>query len=472
MFRTPRAGHVAQESPGDRVLTVSQLARQARIVIEEHLGAVTVEGELSNFRRPGSGHWYFTLKDADAQIRCAMFAGRNRLVRLAAADGMQVRVFGRVSLYEARGDFQLIVEHMEAAGEGALRAAFDALKAKLDAEGLFDQARKQRLPPHPRHLTVISSPSGAALSDVLHVIERRFPGLQVLLIPTAVQGDSAAPQLIRALERAGSLATDVVLITRGGGSLEDLWAFNLESVARAVAACPHPVVSAVGHQTDFTITDLVADVRAPTPSAAAELITPTREELARTLSGLLARLSRQLRAELRFLRQAVVGLDRRLLDPAGRIAQKMVQTDELEGRLQRAFRATVGSRRADLGAIARSLTLLDPARLIGSHRRRVDAAAAGLARRMAGSIAARRLSLAGDARALAAVSPLATLDRGYAVLTRREADGAPIRTLTSVHDATPGQSLRALLADGSLGLTVTDQDTRPPLAAPDMEDGV
>ncbi|MGE0625420.1 MAG: exodeoxyribonuclease VII large subunit [Pseudomonadales bacterium] len=471
MIRTPRAGHVTRESVGESVLTVSQLARQARIVIEEHLGAVTVEGELSNFRRPASGHWYFTLKDADAQIRCAMFAGRNRLVRLAVTDGMQVRVSGRVSLYEARGDFQLIAEHMEAAGEGALRAAFEALKNALAAEGLFDEARKKPLPAHPRHLTVISSASGAALSDVLHVVERRFPGLNVLLIPTAVQGDTAGPQIVRALERASGLATDVVLITRGGGSLEDLWAFNLESVARAVAACPHPVVSAVGHQTDFTITDFVADVRAPTPSAAAELITPTREDLDRTLSALLARLSRQLHQELRFLRHAVVGLDRRLLDPASRIAQKMMQTDELERRLSRAYRSTAGDRRARLAAGRRSLALLDPARLVHAHRHTLDAAAVGLSRRMTGTLEQRRLSLAGGARALSAVSPLATLERGYAVLTRSGPDDYPIRALTSVEDAATGDTLRALLADGSLGLTVTDRDTRAPLVAPDLDDG-
>ncbi|HEY5644355.1 MAG TPA: exodeoxyribonuclease VII large subunit [Pseudomonadales bacterium] len=471
MFPSPRARQATHDLVGEGVFTVSQLAREARIVIEEHLGAVVVEGELSNFRRPSSGHWYFTLKDASAQIRCAMFAGRNKLVRLAAADGMQVRVTGKVSLYEPRGDFQLIVDRLEAAGEGALRAAFEALKDKLAAEGLFDEARKKPLPPHPRHLTVISSPSGAALRDVLHVIERRFPGLKVLLIPTAVQGEAAEAQLVRALERAADLATDVVLITRGGGSLEDLWAFNLESVARAVAACPHPVVSAVGHQTDFAITDFVADVRAPTPSAAAELITPTREDLDRALSVLLARLDRHLHQELRYLRQAVVGLDRRLLDPASQIAQRMVQTDELDGRLRRAFRAATVSRQVSLAAAGRSLSLLDPARLIRTHQKALDTTRAVLIQRTRRVITERRLALAGSARALTAVSPLATLDRGYAVLTRTGPAGTAARTLTSVRDANPGDRLRALLADGSLDLTVSGLETTPPLSAPDLEGG-
>jgi exodeoxyribonuclease VII large subunit len=448
------------------VLTVSQLARQARIVIEEHLGAVTVEGELSNFRRPGSGHWYFTLKDDSAQIRCAMFAGRNRLVRLAVADGLKVRVSGRVSLYEARGDFQLIVDHMEAAGEGALRAAFEALKEKLAAEGLFDEARKRPLPQHPRHLTIISSPSGAALRDVLHVIERRFPGLQVLLIPSAVQGDAAEAQLVRALSRAASIPTDVVLITRGGGSLEDLWAFNLESVARAVAASPHPVVSAVGHQTDVTITDFVADLRAPTPSAAAELITPTREDLNRALATHLLRLERHLNQELRFLGQSLRALDHRLLDPAAQIAQKMVHVDEMDRRLRRAFRGGFDQRAGQFRAATRSLGLLDPRRLVGEHGRRLRLDAQRLQRQIGQRLASARLTLTGNVRALNAVSPLATLERGYVVLTR--AEGARRRPVTRVKQTAPGETLEALLADGTLGLTVSEIGEEAPLNAPDV----
>jgi exodeoxyribonuclease VII large subunit len=293
----------------------------------------------------------------------------------------------------------------------------------------------------------------------------------VLLIATTVQGDAAEGQLVRAIERAGSLATDVVLITRGGGSLEDLWAFNLESVARAVAACPHPVVSAIGHQTDFTITDFVADVRAPTPSAAAELITPTREDLERTVSGILARLSRQFHQEIRFFRQSVHGLERRLLDPASQIAQQMLHTDELEGRLTRALLAAGASRRAKLAAAARSLVLLDPARQIRRHQLSLNATATALTRRVSSTIARGRLSLAGNARALSAVSPLATLERGYAVLTRAVPEQTTPGTLTSVHDTVVGDTVRALLADGSLGLNVTERNTQPPLAAPDVGDG-
>ena len=256
--------------PDRPVYSVSELAHEARILIEEQFDLVWVEGEISNFRRPASGHWYFTLKDRSAQLRCAMFAGRNRQVRFAPEDGLQILIRGRVSLYEPRGDFQVIVEHAEPAGEGALRQAFEALKAKLADEGLFADERKRPLPAVPRHLAIVSSASGAALQDVLHVIERRFPALTVTLLPVSVQGNEAEGQIRRALSRVDQVGADVVLITRGGGSLEDLWAFNLESVARAVAACPIPTVVAVGHQTDFVIAEFVADLRAPTPTAAAK----------------------------------------------------------------------------------------------------------------------------------------------------------------------------------------------------------
>ena len=450
------------------VLSVSQLARRARLLIEEHLGEVSVEGELSNFRRPGSGHWYFTLKDQGAQIRCAMFAGRNRLVRLNVRDGLQVRLTGRVSLYEPRGDFQLIVDRLEPAGEGALRAAFEALKEKLAAEGLFDETRKRPLPDHPRHLTIISSASGAALRDVLHVIERRFPGLAITLIPSAVQGDGAERQLIRSLERAGELDTDLVLLTRGGGSLEDLWSFNLESVARAVIACPHPVVSAIGHQTDFAITDFVADVRAPTPSAAAELITPTRTDLLAAVSGRYDRLLRAVMQGLRFQRQALDGLDARLLDPASRIAQKMMQVDELDARLHRALTAGNRHRTARIDSAARALGLLAPARQITEHGRRVGGLGSRLGVLLNRTLTDRRNALASGARALTAVSPLSTLSRGYAVLTQAET-GGPSHTLTSVTQAKTGAAIRALLVDGSLDLLVTDISDQPPLTNPALD---
>ena len=274
------------------VFTVSELAGAVRFTLEERFPMVWVEGELSNLRAPGSGHWYFTLKDDRAQLRCAMFANRNRFVRFKPRDGMKVILRGRVSLYEARGDFQLLADHLELSGEGALRAAFDALKRTLSDEGLFAETRKRPLPDFPTHLAVISSRSGAALRDVVSVLRRRCPALRVTLLPVSVQGKDAEVQILEALDRVADWPAefgaepDVVLLTRGGGSLEDLWAFNLESVARAVAASPIPIVSAIGHETDFTICDFVADVRAPTPSAGAELIAPNMRDWLRRAARL------------------------------------------------------------------------------------------------------------------------------------------------------------------------------------------
>jgi exodeoxyribonuclease VII large subunit len=257
------------------VLSVSDLTRSARMLLEEEFPNVFVEGEISNFSKPASGHWYFTLKDDKSQLRCAMFRNKNSRLRFVPRNGLQVIVRGKISLYEGRGDFQMIAEHMEEAGDGALRRAFEKLKAQLDREGLFDPAAKQPVPNLPNHLAVITSPTGAAIRDVLHVFERRFPALKVTIIPVPVQGDEAIPRIVEAIDlanRYSDLPFDAILLTRGGGSLEDLWAFNTEPVARAIFNSALPIVSAVGHEIDITIADFVADLRAPTPSAAAELL--------------------------------------------------------------------------------------------------------------------------------------------------------------------------------------------------------
>ena len=265
--------------PPNRAISVGELTNQARLLIENNFQTVRVEGEISNFSQPTSGHWYFTLKDEKAQIRCAMFAGQNRKIRKPISNGEKIIVSGRLTLYEARGDFQIIVEQIEAAGEGALQAAFDALKNRLEAEGLFSDDRKTAIPEIPKHLVIISSPSGAALQDVLNVIERRLPSLRTTIVPVSVQGEQSKKDILEALERSIEIKPDVILLTRGGGSLEDLWTFNLEEIARSVAQCSVPIVVAVGHQTDFTIAEFAADLRAPTPSAAAELITPDKLDL-------------------------------------------------------------------------------------------------------------------------------------------------------------------------------------------------
>jgi len=435
------------------VYTVSELARAARLLIEEHFQTLWVEGEVSNFRRPGSGHWYFTLKDASAQLRCAMFAGRNRALRNEPRDGERVLVRGRLSLYEPRGDFQFIAEHLEPAGAGALRAAFEALKNRLAAEGLFEAGRKRPLPTLPRRLAVISSASGAALRDVLHVIARRFPALEVVLLPVAVQGEAAEREVIDALARVGHLGADVILLTRGGGSLEDLWTFNLESVARAVAACPVPTGSAIGHQTDFTITDFVADLRAPTPSAGAELITPDGEALLTRLRLTEGRLHRALTGELRQQRRHLAHLRARLVSPRSRLQQRMQRADELEERLLRAMRRRQGGAAERLTSLARALALLHPRHRIEPARNRVQGLENRLGTALQRGLERRREALYGAVRTLQAMSPLATLTRGYAVLTERDTS-AGLRAVTSIGQARTGQALTAHLQDGALEVRV------------------
>ncbi|MFM7119516.1 MAG: exodeoxyribonuclease VII large subunit [Gammaproteobacteria bacterium] len=446
------------------VYTVSALARAARVLLEDHFQVLWVEGEVSNFRRPASGHWYFTLKDSDAQLRCAMFAGRNRAHRREPRDGDRVLVRGRLSLYEPRGDFQFIAEHLEPAGAGALRAAFEALKTRLAAEGLFDPARKRPLPAMPRRLAIISSASAAALRDVLHVIERRFPVLDVVLLPVSVQGDAAANEIVAALARVGSTGADVALLTRGGGSLEDLWAFNLEPVARAIAACPIPVVSAIGHQTDFTIADFVADLRAPTPSAGAELLTPDRVELHARLDAAAARLTRALSGQLHGLGRHTAHLRARLVNPKTRLEQQMQRADELAERLTRAVIRQREAAALRLRMHARRLLRAHPATRLPPASAALTRARMRLTAAQARAEERRNARLVAAVRALSALSPLATLGRGYAILT--DPSARQLTAVTSVAGVVPGQSLRAHLRDGTLTLSV--QSGAPGHGLPDL----
>jgi exodeoxyribonuclease VII large subunit len=380
-----------------------------RSLLESGLGTLWVEGEISNLARPASGHWYFSLKDRDAQIRCAMFRQRNVLSRFAPREGQLVVAFGRVSLYEPRGDYQLLVELMEDAGVGALQRAFDELKARLAAEGLFAPERKRALPTAPRRIGVITSPTGAAIRDIVQVLRRRCPAAQILIYPSPVQGAAAAAALIAAVELAGARAeVDVLILARGGGSIEDLWAFNDERLARAILASPIPIVTGIGHEIDFTIADFVADLRAPTPSAAAQLVAPDAAVWRQRLEQLLARFSAAARRALRSEQLRLEALTRRLQQshPGARLQQHSQRLDELEARLRLSLRARI---------------------------------AAGTAR------------LESAARALQAVSPLATLERGFAVVTRAS-DGALITDATQLAD---GEAFDARLAHGSLRATVT-----------------
>lgn len=434
------------------VYSVSQLNREVRDLLEHQFGVIWVEGELSNLARPSSGHWYFSLKDRKAQVRCAMFRNANGRVKFRPGDGQQVLIRGRLGLYEPRGDYQLIADHMEPAGEGALRLAFEQLKAKLDAEGLFDPAGKQAIPRFPRAIGVISSATGAAVRDILSVLSRRSPGLPVILYPVPVQGADAAPAICRMLGiAAGRAEVDVLIIARGGGSLEDLQAFNEESVARAIAACPLPVVSGVGHEIDFTITDFCADLRAPTPSAAAELVGPDLAALRREFARAGARLGQRMQQRLATEQRHLEYLRRRLVHPGRRLQQLSQRLDNLEIGLRRAMDDHLRARNARLQGLLAGLLRHSPRNriaLLGQH----NAALAGRLRRaVLETLQHRRGRLAELQRALVAVSPEATLGRGYAIVT----DPADGRILRSTKALAPGTTLATRLADGSFHSVVT-----------------
>jgi exodeoxyribonuclease VII large subunit len=350
------------------VFTVSALNGLARELLEECFPSVTVEAEISNLSVPGSGHWYLTLKDDSAQIRCAMFRNRNMSVRFKPANGMQVTVRGKLSLYEGRGDYQLILESMTDAGAGALQRAFELLKQKLFDEGLFDAARKKPVPEHCRHIAVITSPTGAVIRDILSVFARRFPGMRVTVLPVQVQGAEAVPAIVKALDtvtqRQQDLQFDAVLLARGGGSLEDLQAFNDEAVARAIARCPLVTVSAIGHETDISIADFVADIRAPTPSAAAELLSPDQRSLMINVKQLEQKMHRQIKNLLSQRKLQLEWLHKRLQHPGRRLQEQAQTLDRLDSQLRRAIQNILQQQKIRLQMLARNLDTVSPLQTI------------------------------------------------------------------------------------------------------------
>ncbi len=443
-----------ESTPAPRqVLTVSQLNAQARLLLERGLGSVWLEGEVSNLSRPSSGHWYFSLKDETAQVRCAMFRSKCMLVRFPVRDGSHVLARGRVSLYEARGDYQLVVEHLEEAGEGALRRRFEELKHRLLAEGLFEAGRKRPLPTLPRRVGVITSPTGAALRDILHILRRRFPAVPVLIHPVTVQGGSASREIVQALQLAAQRAEcDVLIVARGGGSLEDLMAFNEESVARAIATCPIPVISGVGHETDFTIADFVADERAPTPSGAAERAVPDSAEYLHALGTLHRNLAGAMRRRLQVLRQLLRQHERGLqrAHPGARLRQHAQRLDELEQRLHRATTGRLDRARIRLCNAESLLARSSPVRRLAALSLRLDTARRRLAPCMQRRLQRERERLERSMRTLHAVSPLATLERGYAIVL--DAAG---HVVTDTATVLPGARIHTRVARGSIEATVT-----------------
>ena len=441
------------ESPQQTAISVSELNRQARALLEQGIARLWVEGEISNLARPASGHVYFSLKDDSAQIRCAFFRQRQRRPTINLKDGDQVLVFGRVSIYEARGDYQLIAEQVEAAGEGELRRRFEALKKKLAAEGLFDEDLKQPIPELPRRIGIVTSPTGAAIRDVLTVLKRRFPAVPVMVYPTAVQGEAAAKQIVGALNSAASRAEcDVLIITRGGGSLEDLWPFNEEVLARAISDSPIPVISAVGHEIDFTICDFVADLRAPTPSGAAELVVPDQAEWLRSLTAITARIASLGRRYLEDHFQELDWLSRRLSQssPAVIVSRQIDWLKNLQQILTGAVRHDLVRRSRALEFVRTRLLQRSPAIKVQLSMHRLTELKQRLSNSGSGSVLRLQNQLKLAERALHSVSPLATLERGYAIVS----DSGSGKILTDASATKPGSGITARLAHGSLTATV------------------
>jgi exodeoxyribonuclease VII large subunit len=440
--------HDHMDLPTNRdIYSVSRLNREVRVLLERGFASLWLEAEISNLARPSSGHWYFSLKDAGAQVRCCMFRQRNMLCAFGPKDGQKVLVRARIGLYEPRGEYQLLIDHMEDSGLGALKRQFEELSAKLAAEGLFAPERKRALPMIPKRIGVITSPSGAAIRDIIHVLARRFAAVPVLIYPVAVQGAAAAAEIAAAIRAAGARAEcDVLILARGGGSLEDLWAFNDEALARAIVDCPIPIVSGIGHEIDFTIADFAADVRAPTPSAAAEIAVPDGQEWLATLGRIAQRLRRGLSRRVNAQRERLNWLVARaaLVSPTARLAQQSQRLDDLEQRLSRSLRQILADRRSSLGERRSRLWQLSPAARV----RTTAALQASLFARLRAATLAQlhhaRERFSPLVRTLNAVSPLATLDRGYAIVS----NAAGI--LRNAADAAPGTLIEARLAVGKI----------------------
>jgi len=471
------------------VYAVSRLVRESRAVLEGSFPLVWVEGEISNLAMPNSGHIYFTLKDEIAQVRCAMFRNRNRQLRFTPENGMQVLMRVRVTLYEGRGEFQLVVEHMEEAGSGALQRAYEALKQRLGQEGLFDEALKQALPKMPSTIGIVSSPNGAAVHDILSVLQRRFPSVNVILYPVAVQGEGSVNQIHSAILTANQRQEcDVLIVGRGGGSLEDLWSFNDEKVARAIAASTIPVISAVGHEVDFTIADFVADVRAPTPSAAAELAVPDQLELLAQLNNVERRLNRFMRLSLEQQLKHVAQLMRRIPTPTrqlqfqhshlNQLKQRLVSTQQralqnrqqqidllmtqlkhpsdqinlqqqkllgLQTRLQHAVKNKLTRTRSALSMLEKQRASLRLHAKLEHKKQHVVSLVNRLHNNIRQVLSLQKTQLGQQMRTLAAVSPLSTLERGYSITTTEDD-----KVIINASDVAQGQTVNVQLHQGQL----------------------
>lgn len=436
----------------NNVLSVSQLNRQSKELLETYLHRVQVTGEISNLARPSSGHWYFTLKDQRAQVRCAMFKSRTQYLKFIPKEGKQVVVTASVSLYEARGDYQLIVDAMQSAGEGALQLAFEELKQRLFNEGLFAPEHKQAIPAHPKHLGIITSPTGAAVKDIISVLKRRFPSLPVSIYPTQVQGQQAAGQIVQAIERANrDNLCDVLIVGRGGGSLEDLWPFNEEVVARAIFNSRIPTISAVGHEVDTAISDYVADLRAPTPSAAAELVSPDRFEWLGRFEQLERSLVRIIQNRITQQNFHVVQLIKRLRHPKDKLREYMQRLDMAEMRLRNTIQQRLQRQQNRLQTCQTSLSQYKPDKQLALLKQSNDQLQKRLVKAMEANLKQWQQNLGRQVEVLNAVSPLSILSRGYAI--NSTADGQIIHSHEQVK---VGDAIVAQLHQGKLSCTVNE----------------
>lgn len=446
-----------------KILTVTELTRSVRSFLETEIGEVWVEGEVSNYRRQASGHQYFTLKDEKCQLACVLFYRPALALRqVPLADGMQVQVRGQMTVYEARGQYQLNVNLVQSGGVGLLQAKFEALKRKLEAEGLFDPARKKKPPEFPAVIGIVTSPTGAAIRDMLNILQRRAPWIRIVINPVRVQGEGAAEEIAAAVKelnseefcrQAGDLPRpDVIVVCRGGGSAEDLWEFNEEIVARAIFASEIPVVSAVGHEIDFTISDFVADLRAPTPSAAAELIAPDAAALVRHFAQLRQRAQRRLADEIAQRRERLAFIERGVLfrETARRVSEGRQRVDYFEEALHRTAREKLSNGKQRLAASSAALRQHRPDQIAQLKRQQIAALRERMGERLSARVQLQRHRLDRVASLLCVLAPEATLKRGYSITT--DAAGKLIR---SVKEMTPGKTIRTQVADGSVNSTVS-----------------
>jgi exodeoxyribonuclease VII large subunit len=435
------------ETDKTKIYTVSTLSEEIKNLLEAHFDFVWVEGEISNFRSPLSGHFYMVLKDEKAQIRAVMFRPQTRYLKFMPQDGMKVIVRGRVAIYEPRGEYQVILDYMEPLGVGALALAFEQLKKKLAAQGIFDESIKKPLPFLPQRVAVITSPTGAAIRDFLKIIRRRFANLEITVVPVKVQGEGAAGEMVEALDLVNrELDVDVIVLTRGGGSIEDLWAFNQEELALAIRASRIPVVSAVGHEIDITISDLAADLRAPTPSGAAELLVVEKETLKQQIMQLQVRLQSGLKTELASLQEKIRFLSRGLRDPRKRLADSWLRLDDMESRLSRMMSFMMMDRKRSLAAGERALILHSPLKIVAGLKQKIEFQSRSMGMMVSRKLRDCRMDISMIEEKLKDMSPLSVLGRGYSI-TRKLPEKRVLRSSSQVNK---GDKVSVKLAEGEL----------------------